>query len=298
MSPDARSRVFAAGHHGMIHRDELRRAGLSDTQIQIRIRRGDLIRRHPRVYQLAGAPLTLRARIWAALLACGRDAFASHWPAAVLWAIRRGDPELIDITVVGDRRVRLDGVRVHRCASRPSGELRRRDGLPLSSPARTICELAAGEPRDTVEYAIQEAAARLRLTPQELSLAAERWRPRPGSRMLQAILQEEGEDEFTRAWTERRLRWILRTAKLPLPDNTNLNICGHRCDAVWHDQRLIVEVDGIGTHGTPVAFAADRAMDVQLTLAGWRVLRFTARQLEGDPLRVAAQLAQALRAPV
>ena len=171
--------------------------------------------------------------------------------------------------------------------------MRVRDGLRLSAPPRTICELAATESRETVDYAIQEAAARRLLTPRELTAATEAWGSRRGAAMLRSILELKTEGELPRSWAERRLATIIARAGLLRP-MTNVYVLGHLVDAVWPEQRLIVEVDGIGTHGTPVAFHADRAMDAELTVAGWRVLRFTRRQLKEQPLLVAAQLAAAL----
>ncbi len=144
-----------------------------------------------------------------------------------------------------------------------------------------------------VQYAIQEAAARQLLTPPELASAAARWGSRPGAAMLAAILQHDGNVEFSRSWAERRLIRILDRAGLPRPEQ-NVHLLGHRVDAVWRAHKLIVEVDGIGTHGTAVAFAADRRQDAALTAAGWRVIRFTALQLRNDPILVAAQIARAL----
>ena len=172
MTPDERARALAARRAGAIDRQGLRAAGLTDRQIQRRTQNGVLLRRHDGVFLVAGAPLTLRARVWAALLAAGPGAFASHRTAAVLWGMRRDEPTVIDITVPSDRRLRLDGVRGHRVTEGPRPDTRSRDGIRLSSPGRTICELAATEARTEVEYAIQEAAARLRFTPDELSRAA------------------------------------------------------------------------------------------------------------------------------
>jgi very-short-patch-repair endonuclease len=293
MDAERRAARLAEQHDGVIHLDQLRHCGLSERQVRWRLKRGRLIRIHHKVFLVAGAALTFRARVRAALLALGPTAFASHMTAAVLWGIRRGEPDVIDVTVLGGGERKLAGVRVHRLRRAPDGELRNRHGLRISAPARTICELAATEPRETVEYAIQEAAARGLLTPRELAAAADRWGARRGAVVLRAILQVESGGDFTRSWAERRLRAITDRAGLPRAEK-NVHVLGHRCDAVWPAQRLIVEVDGIGTHGTPVAFAADRAMDAQLTLAGWRVLRFTARQLKDQPMLVAVQIAVAL----
>jgi very-short-patch-repair endonuclease len=277
----------------MISCRQLLDAGFTHRRIHLRVRRGELIRRHHGVYQVAGAPYGFRARMWAALLACGPSAFASHWTAAVCWAMRRREPEVIDVTMVGSRAPGLQGVRIHRLQALPAGQLRTRSGVRLSAPSRVICELAATVAREDVEYAIQEAAARRLLNPDELRIAAAGWGGRPGARMLRAILQSDGNVEFSRSWAERRLRRIVDRAGLPRPAQ-NVQVLRYRVDALWPGERLIVEVDGIGTHGTAVAFAADRAMDAELVAAGWRVLRFTAHQLKHEPMLVATRIAQAL----
>ena len=63
-----------------------------------------------------------------------------------------------------------------------------------------------------------------------------------------------------------------------------------RVDFLWRQQRLIVETDGRDVHSTRQAFERDRKRDQRLMLAGWRVVRFTWRQITREPERVAATL--------
>ena len=86
----------------------------------------------------------------------------------------------------------------------------------------------------------------------------------------------------------------MKAAGLPLPA-TNVKVAGLEVDAVWHRERLVVEVDGYAYHGTRQAFERDRRRDARLLLAGYRVLRITWLRLTREPERVVALIAAALR---
>ncbi len=73
-----------------------------------------------------------------------------------------------------------------------------------------------------------------------------------------------------------------------------MRLLGYEVDALWPQQRLIVEVDGYVFHGHRGAFERDRAKDATLTAAGYRVVRVTWRQLTRDPEAVVAMLSAAL----
>ena len=98
---------------------------------------------------------------------------------------------------------------------------------------------------------------------------------------------------FTRSEAEKRLRELVRSAGLPQP-RMNVHRAGWEVDAVWDDQRLVVEVDGRKFHSTPARFERDRRKDADLLLAGYRVLRVTWRRLTKEPREVVAILAGAL----
>jgi very-short-patch-repair endonuclease len=101
---------------------------------------------------------------------------------------------------------------------------------------------------------------------------------------------------MTRSEAERRLLALIRRAGLPLPE-TNVRVLGHEVDVLWRRQRLVVEIDGFGVHGTRAAFERDRARDARMMAAGYRVLRVTWRQLEDEPEKVVALLAGVLAQP-
>ncbi|HJS96840.1 MAG TPA: DUF559 domain-containing protein [Solirubrobacteraceae bacterium] len=110
---------------------------------------------------------------------------------------------------------------------------------------------------------------------------------------MRRILGQRGGPRLTRSWGERRLLSLIREAGLPVP-LTNRLLLGFKVDAVWPDLKLVVEVDGYEFHGDRDAFESDRARDAVLVAHGYRVLRFTARQLRDRPLLVLGQLAAAL----
>jgi very-short-patch-repair endonuclease len=111
---------------------------------------------------------------------------------------------------------------------------------------------------------------------------AERNPRRPGTRALLCTLASEPRP--TRSQAERRLLVLVRRAGLPLPE-TNVRVLGHEVDALWRDERLIVEVDGFDSHGTRAAFELDRRRDAELVAAGYRVIGVTWRQLRDEPER-------------
>ena len=89
---------------------------------------------------------------------------------------------------------------------------------------------------------------------------------------------------------------MVRTTQLPTP-RFNAKVLGRERDAVWREQRLVVEVDGYGTHSPRLAREDDYARDSALVAAGWRVLRFTYAQVLHEPELVAARIAAVLAQP-
>ncbi len=127
----------------------------------------------------------------------------------------------------------------------------------------------------------------------QIEQAIARCPTRRGIRRLRKVLNQDGGPRRTRSWAERRLLALIRQAGLPVP-LTNRQLLGFQVDALWPEHRLVVEVDGERFHGGRRAFDNDRARDAALVAAGYRVIRFTARQLEECPLVVLTQLAAAL----
>jgi very-short-patch-repair endonuclease len=291
--PDDALGAIAARQDDAVTHAQLLDAGYTRHDIQGRVRRAQLHRRHRGVYTVGHAPPSLRTRARAAALACGPNAVVSHATAAALWGLIGPPPGPIHVTVGGPNPGSRPGIRLHRVGHLSKADVRTQNGLRLTSPARTICDLAATEPAKTVQYAIQEGIANRLLTEPELLAAVARHGNRRGGPALRAILALEGGGGFTRSHAERVLMEIVVAAGLPPPEK-NVYVEGHCVDALWRAQRLIVEIDGFATHGTRTAFESDRRCDQQLRAAGWRVIRMTYRQLRDEPVRVGVLLARAL----
>ena len=222
----------------------------------------------------------------AAVLACGDGAALSHFSAAVVWGILQAEGQPIHVTAEKRRRVR--GVVVHE--SRLEGERVRRLGIVVTTPARTIVDLADVVPRRRIlERAIDEAEY-LRL---DCSGAAPR-SGRKGSGLLSSLLAvHEPGSTRTRSDLEEMFLALSDSSGFPRPE-VNCGIEGYECDFVWRDQRLIVETDGGAAHGTRRAKERDPVRDADLQLAGWMVIRVPYVRLLNAPDRVAAQVGRVL----
>ena len=165
------------------------------------------------------------------------------------------------------------------------------DGIPATTPSRTLTDLADTLPPRQLERALDEAAY-LRL-----DLAGLRPRHgRRGSGLLKSALQQHDPGTTrTRSELEERMLSLCGSRRLPAPE-VNAVVEGHEVDFVWRRKRLIVETDGWHAHGTRGAFERDRRRDAELLAAGWRVLRISHARLELEPYWVAARLAGALGA--
>jgi very-short-patch-repair endonuclease len=286
---DRRLAELGLRQHGVVTRAQLLALGLSDDAIGRRVRAGRLHRVHRGVYAIGLPRLSTEGRFLAAVLAVGEGAVLSHVSAAVLWGLLGERGPRVDVTVPvrgGRRRRRL--VIVHGAAL-PAQDITLKNAIPVTTPARTIVDLADVLPRRTVERAIDEAAY-LRLDLQGL-------RPLPGRRgcgLLSRVLAEhEPGSTRTRTDLEELMLALCRRYRLPQP-RVNTIVEGYEVDFAWPAERLIVETDGWQAHGTRAAFEADRRRDAELIAAGWRVMRITWRRIEREPGAVAGQLAGAL----
>jgi very-short-patch-repair endonuclease len=140
---------------------------------------------------------------------------------------------------------------------------------------------------------IEAGRAERILDDRQLAAALDRAGRRAGVRTVKQVLQAHSDHGFTRSKAERLLRDLIRRAQLP-PARHNVHVLGREVDALWPDQKLIVEVDGWQHHNRRAQFESDRARDRRLTAAGYRVIRVTWWQLVHEPVAVAASIAAAL----
>jgi Protein of unknown function (DUF559) len=273
--------AVAASQHGVIARRQLSALGYSAKAIDGKIARGHLHSVHLGVYAVGHPRLVGPGRWMAAVLACGPGALISHLSAAALWGLLKALGSLIDVTAPRSREGR-PGIALHRPRRLHAADRAMVDGIPVTSVARTLLDLAATRPL-LLERAF-EAADRLDLLDlRAIEHVLERSRGCPGRPALAALLTDHrGPAPVTRSELERRFLDVRRDAGLPRP-STNLFVAGHEVDAVWPDHRLAVELDSHEFHRTRAAFERDRVRDASLQLAGYRVLRVTHRRLETEP---------------
>jgi very-short-patch-repair endonuclease len=174
----------------------------------------------------------------------------------------------------------------------PPAERTIHDGIPVTTPARTLLDLAATVDARTLERALNEAQVLRLTTPSALLPLLTQHSRHRGARALRA-LAEPDRTRMTRSEAERRLLKLTRTAQLPTP-RTNARLGPFEVDFLWAEHRLIVEVDGFQFHSSRDAFERDRARDSELVARGYRVVRVTWRQIVRDPYAVVGRIAQAL----
>jgi very-short-patch-repair endonuclease len=131
------------------------------------------------------------------------------------------------------------------------------------------------------------------VTDRALEAAMARCPGRTGVSALRELLADRYERGYSRSEAERRLRRLIKDSGLD-PPQYNTHVLGFEVDAVWREQKLVVEIDGYQAHGHQGAFERDRAKDQALAAAGYLVVRFTWNQLTQRPLLVVARIASAL----
>jgi very-short-patch-repair endonuclease len=275
----------------VIAREQLAEIGLSPDAIDYRVAVGRLHRVHQGVYAV-GHPVLGRSGRWmAAVLACGPDAALSHASAAALWALQRGEPTIVDVTARRTGRKR-PGIRIHR--PRTPAETTTRDAIPVTTPARTILDMAATLTQSRLEHLLDQAEIQELTDYPALDAIATAHPGHRGAKRLQRTLSTyHAGEQLTRSDLEILFKDLCHTHGLPQP-RINQPVAGKHVDFLFANERLIVETDSWRYHKTRRAFEDDRARDVLTTAAGYRTLRFTDRQLTTQPHHVANAIAAVL----
>jgi very-short-patch-repair endonuclease len=271
-------------------------AGLGRGAIAARCRTGRMQRLHQNVLLIGPAPPSFSALARAATMAVGAGCAVALDPASVLLRLRpEPSPErrAIDI-IVDSRNVRSrPGITIHR-STLVVAEFGYVRGIPVTSPARTIADLAAVENIAQVEQLLIDGRQLRCVSDRELFAVIDRVPHRHGHGALRALLQDETDEGYSRSRAERRLRKLIRDAGLPRAIHNGPKVQGFLIDAHWPALKVVVEVDGRKYHDHPWAFERDHYRDQVLVSAGYAVLRVTWRQLCNDPIGVAVRIAQTL----
>lgn len=289
LETDRKLAALAAGQDGVVRFSQLRMLGYTARAIQLRRERGWLIPLYREVYAVGHERLSPTGRRLAAVWACGDRAVLSHRSAAAAWGLRGGGGTMLDVTVHARSAPAREGVRVHLTTRAP--EVTRLGLLPITTPARTLLDLAAVVAPHQLDAALKQAEVLglFDLRAFETLLATHPRRPGRG-RLIAALARDT---PLTLSALEDRFLQLCDAHALPRPA-VNARPLGFRVDFLWPERRLVAETDGWRFHRTRAAFETDRARDQALAAAGYVVLRFTHRQVSETPTEVAAKLAQLL----
>jgi Protein of unknown function (DUF559) len=243
------------------------------------------------VYAVGHRALRTEGRRLAAVLACGPRAVLSHRTAAAHWGLLATDQVRIDVTAPRSRDG-LPGIRLHTSRSLDEKDTTNHEGIPITSVARTLLDLAATARSDRLERALAQAE---RLELYDHRAIADVIARSNGHRGTGALARATAlEPKLTRSELESRFLTLVRKAGLPEPEaNSSLDAPDHphlEVDFYWPAHRLVVETDGWDTHKTKAAFRSDRRKDAALTSVGYRVMRFTYDDVVYDPDTVVERL--------
>lgn len=290
---------LARRQHGVVARWQLLKLGLSRRAISGRRQRGVLSEVFLGVYVFGARRITEKGRWMAALLAAGEGATLSHRSAARLWRLLPARAGGIEITCSAGRIVRRNGIASHQLAVRDDERLEH-DGIPVTSPCRTIFDLAAIAATAELERAFHEAEVRQLADRVSLPVLLDRYPGRRGSRKVRALLDARKPIGITRNDFEQAFLVLVENNGLPRPRmNAALALRGRffEVDALWEDRCFAVELDSRSIHGTRKRFESDRLRDRILTAEHWRTMRVTWRQLQEEPDEIVADMKATLESP-
>ncbi|NIA25345.1 MAG: DUF559 domain-containing protein [Gammaproteobacteria bacterium] len=300
MTPDQRIATLARSQHGVVTRPQARDAGLSSSGVDRRLRSGYFLSVYPGVFTLSGVPSSRLQGLMAAVLSTGVGAVASHrsaagllgmlpWPRQMHVATRRRRWSPKPFVVHRSTDLAPDQTMVLRC-------------IPTTEPARTIVDLGAAVGRRTValafDKALRDRLVTLERVAEVVDDVARQGRTGVGTAraLLEIRLKWRGDTESP---LEDLFRQLLADAGLPMPMGQypvrdQLGVVVARLDFAYPERRLGIELDGFRFHSDPKTFADDRVRQNAVLSAGYRLLRYTARDLRDTPQRVVAEVARSL----
>lgn len=291
--------AIARRQHGLVTRGQLL-SEVTRRQLDRFVLRGHLEVVRRGIYGVAGSPDTWERQLLAACFAAGPSAYASFRAAAAIWDLELFERDLLELTVPPSRRARIPGATVHQSGVWGPGHVDTKVGIPVTSVARTLCDLTAVVANWMVERTIDEALRRKLVTLPMLDRVAAALAG-PGRRrctVMSAALDARRDGiQAGESAPEARLARLLVSGGLPKPIqqySVRVGTRTLRIDLAYPSMMVAIEYDGWDFHSSRTAFDADRARANELELLGWTVLRFTSRSSDRsivDTVRAALERA-------
>jgi len=280
---------FATQAHGNVTRRELLGAGLTSRMIERRVEKGALIQVYDGVYRVGHVAPSRQASYMGATKAGGPGVFISGPPAAHALGLVKGkvpEPEL-----VSPRELDIKGVRSTRCRKLIRQDTTRWKGIPITSPPRTLVDLAAVLSVEALARACHEAGVKYGTKPRHVEAVLKRKPNAPGAAKLRAIIA--GEQKVTLSKLERRFLQRLREAGLPLPQ-ANVVAGTKRVDCRWPEHRLTVELNSFTFHNSRHSWEGDYRREREARDRGDEFRRFTWTDVHETPAYMLRELRKVL----
>ena len=283
---DRKIAALASRQHAVVTRRQLLKLGLTNAEIAYRIKIGRLHRLHRGVYAVGHRPVSRLAYAMAAVLACGPGAVLSHGSAATLWGVTKHWRAPLEVTARSQHRRR--GLRVHRSKTLTPGDVTVHFGIPVTTPARTLLDIADR----MTDAALARAVNDLRLA-RYLSLAhlAEIAGRDPQTSATKRVRPHVAHPQRAPTRSEFEDAFLLFVERYDLPTpQVNTRVAGHEADILFPAHKLVVELDGYDFHSGRERFESDRDRDPDLLAAGIATVRLTWERLNLKPGREADRL--------
>ena len=283
--PDRAIAEIAARQHGVIAGWQLRRIGLGVEAVRYRVRAGRLHVVHRGVYAVGHPRLTKHGELMAAVLAGGPGALLSHHSAAQLWGLVGGLRRPIAVLVARGSAGKRRGLTIHRTRSLHPEDRAVRDGIPVTSVARTLLDLDRVLDRAAHARAYEEASRLDLLDTDAITRLLDRSGGRRRAQLRTLVDEDLWVPDDARPGLEVHFASFCHDRGIPVPA-CNVLVGRYLVDALWSGQKLIAELDSRTHHGTWQARERDSERDIDLQEWGYRVIRVTWRRLHREPDRL------------
>jgi hypothetical protein len=264
--------------------------GFDESTIRKRTARGVYIRMHRGVYAVGGSTASWQRDVVGLVMSVQGLAAASHKTAAYMWEMSSIEPRHAEIVTVRHERIVRRRPQIHESVDLEQRDVVMVDGIPTTTPLRTVVDLGASASTKYVEHCL-DSGLRLHLfnlTDVERFIARVARSGRNGIGTIRPLVEERATwNTLTESPLEDLFRRLVSRSNLPMPVeqfqvfNGLREVC--RADFAYPDHMIVIELDSERYHMDPDTFQRDRLKQNELQALGWRVYRFTWRQLQDDP---------------
>jgi hypothetical protein len=295
--PDVRISRLADLQHGRIARWQLLAAGISAEQVKHRLRIGALVRVHQGVYAVGHVTSSLHSEEVAALLTCRTRTLIAGPSAAHMWGIRRHEGDVVHILthISFQKRVR-PGICAHRTRSMDHLAVHFIDGVPVTSPAYTLLDIAPILTARQLEHALDEALLRKIVTRERVAGVVDSNPSRRGVRLLGKLIGERLVSNRSDSVGQERLLELIRAARLPEPEGDADIGGGFTADFYWREARVACEFDSFDFHSGRWSWGRDHRKDNHCEHEAIALVRVTWEDLDDHAFEVVSKLARRIEA--